>query len=404
MTRTQALRALLTPRLLKIGFAVVLASCVPARDARPASAPVEPRLASSAQPASPEELARRFIVPNPVVSRGRPVKGWSPREYATPESAVDGDRSTYWGAGKPTREHPAWLAIDVGHGPSRALLVWSAAGSFNYDETDYGSPGAFRVEASADSSDGQDGTWTTVADVRGVSTNGGELAFDLATWRWVKFVVTAAPAKSPNGVQIDRIDVHDISAGASDTWFFMGDSITAFAFGQSVPRGKGFADDVQRRHPAYYPAVVNGGVGGDKSSDGVEHVDAWLRANPDARFWAIGYGSNDSAGNNTDTASFRKNMQTIIDRIRDAGHIPILARIPYATDGQHSTIPEYNDVIDQLQRDNSLPKGPDLYRYFRAHPDQLRDGLHPDQRGIEAMNRLWANAVDPLYARLARGR
>ncbi len=385
---------------MKVGFAVALASCVPAQDPRPASAPVAVRAAAAASGAH----IQRFIAANPLVSRGRPVKGWSPREYSEPGSALDGDRTTHWDAGEPTPDRAAWLSIDLGRGPGRALLVWSAAGSFNYDETDYGSPGAFRIEASSDSSDGQDGAWTTVADAPGVSTHGGELAFDFAGFRWVKFVVTAAPSRSPNGVQIDRIDVHDISAGASDTWFFMGDSITAFAFGQSVPRGAGFADDVQRQHPEYYPAVINGGVGGDKSGDGVEHVDAWLRQNPDARFWAIGYGSNDSAGDSTDTTSFRKNMQTIIDRIRGAGHVPILARIPYATDGQHSTIPRFNDIVDELQRENSLPMGPDLYRYFRAHPDQLRDGLHPDQRGIEAINRLWAAAVDPLYAGRPGGR
>ena len=230
-----------------------------------------------------------------------------------------------------------------------------------------------------------------------MTTHGAAHSFDFVGQRWVKLVVTSAPAKSPNGVQIDRIDVHDISGGASDTWFFMGDSITAFAFGSSVPKGKGFAADVQRRHPGYYPAAINGGIGGDKADEGVQHVDAWLRENPDARYWAIGYGSNDSAGDSTDTARFKKNMQTIIDRIKAAGHIPVLARIPYSTDGQHSTIPAFNAVIDDLRRDNSLPAGPDLYAWFLKHPNQLRDGLHPDKNGIEAINRLWAEAVDPLY-------
>lgn len=325
------------------------------------------------------------------------MAGWSPREYAQPGSVVDGDRATHWDAGKPAPGRPAWVAIDIGPGPSRVLMTWSAAGSFNYNETDYGSPAAFRIETSADSGNGKDGTWKTVADVTGVSTRAGEHAFDFAGQHWVRFTVTGAPAESPNGVQLDRIDVHDISAGATDTWFFMGDSITAFAFGDSVPKGGGFASAVQRRHPDYYPAVINGGVGGDTAAEGVRHIDEWLRKNPDAHFWAIGYGSNDSAGDSTDTARFKKNMQTIIDRVRAAGHVPILARIPYASDGHHSTIPAFNAVVDQLRRDNSLHAGPDLYAYFRAHPGQLRDGLHPDQQGIEAMNRLWAQAVDPLY-------
>ncbi len=396
-------------RAAKLGFAVVLASCVPARDASvahaaPASAQAVPTARVAVDASAPAQVGTaRFIEPNPVISRGKPVESWSPRLFAHASAVVDGSRSTAWNAGKPSPGRPAWVAIDVGRGPSRALVTWSSAGSFNYDETDYGSPGSYGIETSPNSSDGEDGTWKTVATVRSVTTHGAAHSFDFAGQRWVKFVVTSAPAKSPNGVQIDRIDVHDISAGASDTWFFMGDSITAFAFGSSVPTGQGFAADVHAKHPAYYPAVINGGIGGDKAEEGVKHIDKWLRDNPDARFWAIGYGSNDSAGDSTDTASFRTNMQTIIDRIKAAGHVPILARIPYSTDGNHSTIREFNAVVDQLRRDNGLPAGPDLYDWFMKHPDQLRDGLHPNDKGIVAINRLWAEAIDPLYRRSAAG-
>ena len=65
-------------------------------------------------------------------------------------------------------------------------------------------------------------------------------------------VITAAPAEASNGVQIGEIDVHDISAtGAGlpdDTWFFMGDSITAFAYDRDQPAQLRDAD--QHRHRA----------------------------------------------------------------------------------------------------------------------------------------------------------
>ena len=155
-------------RATRIGFAVVLASCVPARDAPLAKSAAAPPLLPAmrtASAASAQPKGSRRIAPNPVVSRGRPVESWSPRMFAHPSSVVDGDRSTGWNAGKPSAARPAWVAIDVGQGPTRALLVWSAAGSFNYDETDYGSPGSYRIETSADSSDGEDGSWRTVATV-----------------------------------------------------------------------------------------------------------------------------------------------------------------------------------------------------------------------------------------------
>jgi lysophospholipase L1-like esterase len=338
------------------------------------------------------------IVASPLLSRGKRVAGWSSAHFSPASRVNDGNPWTVWEAGRPTPEHPAWVAIDIGRGPTRLLLAWSAAGSFNYDETDYGSPGAYRIETSADSTDGADGAWKVAVRVDGVDTRARTHVFDFAGQRWVKFVVTGAPEKSPNGVQIDEIRVHDASHGTSDTWFFMGDSITAFAFGRPPGKALGFADRIHRKHPANDPVVVNGGIGGDKSDEGLLRVDAWLAKNPDARFWALGYGTNDAAGDATDTSRFRANLQAMIDRVRAAGRVPIMATIPFASDGHHRSIPQFNAVIDDLARANALPRGPDLYAWFAQHPDELRDGIHPDDDGISSIDRLWAEAVDGLYS------
>jgi acyl-CoA thioesterase I len=336
------------------------------------------------------------LVASPLVSRGKQVAGRSGVRFADASRVNDGDPWTIWEAGRPTPEQPAWAAIDVGRGPTRLLLTWSAAGSFNYDETDYGSPGAYRIETSADSTDGADGAWRAVARADAVDTHAGAHSFDFAGQRWVRLVVMGAPAKSPNGVQIDEIRAHDASRGVADAWFFMGDSITAFAFGRPA-RGLGFAERVHRRHPAYDPAVVNGGIGGDKSDEGLRRIDAWLAKNPDARFWALEYGTNDAAGDAADTTRFRANLKGMIDRVRAAGRVTILATIPFASDGQHRHIPRFNAVIDELARAAALPRGPDLYAWFAQHPDELRDGIHPTEDGIASINRLWAEAADALY-------
>jgi lysophospholipase L1-like esterase len=291
------------------------------------------------------------------------------------------------------------VAIDVGAGPGRLLLSWSAAGSFNYEETDYGSPGAYRIETSGDSTDGANGSWRTAADVHSVSVHGQASSFDFTGQRWVKLVVTGTPAKSPNGVQISEIDVHDVTIGARDAWFFLGDSITALAFDRAPGHQPSFAAWVHERHPEYFPAMTDGGTGGDKSDEGAAHIGDWLARNPDAHFWAIGYGTNDAAGNSSETTRFRANMQKIVDKVRAAGGVPILATIPFASDDQHHHIREFNRVLDDLRTKNALPAGPDLYGWFLAHPDALRDGVHPTDRGVVSTNRLWGEAVDALYSR-----
>lgn len=335
--------------------------------------------------------------PSSLLSRGRPVAGWTSRLRSQPKNVNDGDPWSSWNAGKPTPAEPAWVAIDVGAGPSRVLLNWSAAGSFNYEETEYGSPGAYRVETSSDSTDGKNGNWKIVARVDSVTTHGQAHSFDFSGQRWVRMVVTGAPAKSPNGVQIDEVEVHEAPSGNTDAWFFMGDSITAFAFGRPPKGEPGFAARVQKRHPRRFPAVINGGIGGEKSDEGVKHVDEWLAKNPDARYWGIAYGTNDAAGDTSDTSRFRANMQTIIDRVRASGRTPVLATVPFASDGQHSYVTRFNEVIEDLRRANGLPKGPDLYAWFLAHPGELKDGIHPDERGIGSINRLWAEAASAVY-------
>jgi acyl-CoA thioesterase-1 len=339
------------------------------------------------------------LPPGPLVSRSRPVVGWSSPMFPALQNIDDGDYSTPWRAGHPSPEHPAWVAIDVGAGPRRLLVNWSASGSYNYEETDYGSPGAYRLETSADSTDGVDGSWRTAVDVLAVSTHGQAHSVDFTGQRWLKLVVTGTPAQSPNGVQITEMDVHDVTAGATDTWFFAGDSITALAFNRAPAHQPSFAAWVHERFPAYFPAMIDGGTGGNKSDEGADHIDDWLARNPDVHFWAIQYGTNDSAGDSTDTTRYRANMQRIVDHVLAAGRVPILATIPFASDGQHGHVPDFNRVIDELRSARSLAAGPDLYSWFAAHPDELRDGVHPNDRGAVSMNRLWGEAVSALYSR-----
>ena len=374
---------------------VPVMACVSSRESAHATAPTTSTTSvsvpASAYSSSDDSLRAQ---PSPLLSRTRRVVGGSPARFSNVGRAVDGDYRSPWECGRPTRATPAWIAIDVGSGASRLLLSWSAAGSFNYDETDYGSPGAYHVDVSADSSDGEDGTWKTVVDVPEVGTHARAHVFDFGGMRWTKLVVTSAPGVSPNGVQITAVDVHDASVGANDTWFFMGDSITAFSFDQGAAHAPSFAALVHERHPDFYPAMINGGIGGETAANGAAHVDDWLARNPEMHFFAVGYGSNDSAGDNSDTSGFRASMQTIVRKLKSAGRVPILAMIPYASDGKHSHIPDFNLVIEEIRVESSLPKGPDLYTWFAAHPEELRDGLHPNDRGIVSINRLWADAVD----------
>lgn len=291
------------------------------------------------------------------------------------------------------------MAIRIGRGPQRLLLIWTASGNYNYTDVEYGAPRDYRVETSGDSTNGADGNWSIATAVAGNSVRTRAHSFAFEDRSWVRLVVTAAPSKSPNGIQIDEIDVHDVSGGAQDTWFFLGDSITAFAFDRATPQDQpSFAENVHARHRAYFPAMINGGIGGEHAADGAARIDTVLALNPDFRFFAIAYGTNDEWGNGTDTSDFARSLQSIIDKTLAAGRVPVLARIPASPDGKHDTLRVFNAVIDQLKQANHLPAGPDLYAWFSAHADELQsDRVHPAAAGRVSMNRLWADAADVFY-------
>ena len=214
-------------------------------------------------------------------------------------------------------------------------------------------------------------------------------------------VITAAPAKASSGVQIGEIDVHDISATGADlpedTWFFLGDSITAFAYDRTNPPSFATLIDTATSH-AYFPAMINGGIGGELTGGGLARLDEVLALNPQYRFFAITYGTNDSWGNKTDTSAFRSNLQMMIDKIKAAGRTPVLSHVPYSDDGNHTTLDKFNAVIDDLTRTNQLQVGPDFTTYFMMHTDQLGDDkVHPAPPGRQAMNQLWADAMRVVY-------
>ena len=125
-------------------------------------------------------------------------------------------------------------------------------------------------------------------------------ALDFTGMSWVKMVVTETPANASNNVIIGEIDVHDISADRDracpeDTWFFMGDSITAFAYDRAAPISPASPPAINTAtSQAYLPAMINGGIGSELTATALARLDEALALNPDYRFFAISYGTNDS--------------------------------------------------------------------------------------------------------------
>jgi acyl-CoA thioesterase I len=347
--------------------------------------------------------------PNPIISRHKPT-------FPAPAAVID--NTTYHDGGWATRVTalPATAAINIGAGPSRLLVQWDDGGTYNYKDppgtTVYGLPMAYTLDVSADSTNGADGTWSTLVTVTDNAVRTRGHAIDFAGMSWVRMTITGAPPTiSGSGVQIGEIDVHDISATGSgmpdDTWFFMGDSITAFAYDRAAGHQPSFAAGINMALPDYFPAMINGGIGSETSAQGLARLPEALALNPDYRFFVLGYGTNDA--NRGTTASFQTNMQAMIDMVTAAGRIPIIPRIPFSGNPGYARVADYNAIVDALVASNQLIPGPDLYAHFTDHPEEFTcppcgsgratDNLHPNDVGLAAMNQLWTDAARGLYPR-----
>jgi lysophospholipase L1-like esterase len=298
---------------------------------------------------------------------------------------------------------PSSLALPVGPVQGDLLLEWNSGSTSDYisppEANTYGIPASYTIATSADSTDGRDGTWKQVVAVTGNVARTRALRFPFAGARWVRMTVTGAvPGPLGNTVTIDEIDLYDASQGTQDTVFFMGDSITTESFTRCPATQPSFAELVRRATPQHFPAMIDGGVSGISSGYGVSVIEDWLALNPDFHIWAIGYGTND-AFQKVKPDLFEDHLQTIVDSVRDAGRVAVIGRIPYAAKGpDDADVRALNAVIDRVAARNGLMPGPDLYEWFRAHPGELSvDGVHPSDAGTRSINRLWYEALRPLY-------
>lgn len=336
------------------------------------------------------------VVPNPRISVGKPVQA-SPASNAT--LLVDGRFGTAWNYAA-----NSWAALKVGAGPTKVLVTWNDA-SGNWSDaipsagvcqagTTY--PSSYRILTSANSTDGVDGTWDTLARVTGNVAASRAHVLDYAGASWVKLLVLAGSGR------MDELEVYDASRGAADSWFFMGTSITMMTFKSSIADSS-FADLVHARVPTNTPSFVRGGVPCINTSNVVASLGAYLDHMAGSRYLAIEMGTNDAWGGGTwNLANFTRNLQTIIDSARGRGMEPILARV-LSTDSARAgwqVHPGYPRAIDSLAKRNGLIAGPDLDGWFRAHPQELNsDGVHPSAVGGQSIQRLWAEAMARnLYA------
>jgi acyl-CoA thioesterase-1 len=242
----------------------------------------------------------------------------------------------------------------------------------------------------------------TVADN---DSNAREHAFAFAGQARVRLVIDAAAG---GHLHLIELEAHDVSNGSEDTWLFLGDSITAMAMNRYV--APDLATRIHEARPAFTPMVIDDAIGGTQTTSATSPdpdagnrvpIDTWIARYPDIRNVVVAYGTNDAGCDTTGEGvpPYIERLGVIVDKLTAAGKRVVIPHIPWNTwrGCQPTALPPYNAAIDRLIAARGLFPGPDLYSYFAAHHGELSDGVHPDDKGTAAMNRLYADAVLPLY-------
>ncbi len=161
---------------------------------------------------------------------------------------------------------------------------------------------------------------------------------------------------------------------------FFGDSITKVI----TPV---FEEKLRSEYPEVALDIVNAGVSGETSKDGLARLDALAGQTP--QVVVIGFGMNDWR-KGVSAKEFEKNLLKMVEEFENIGARVILTTINPAIEGgakaANSIIDKYNSAIKAVARCRKL-KIADVNslwkKEFRNIRKGLRDKIHPNRKGYE---------------------
>jgi acyl-CoA thioesterase I len=172
-----------------------------------------------------------------------------------------------------------------------------------------------------------------------------------------------------------------------------GDSLTA---GFGVPQGKSYPDDLQRLLDAagYHYHVVNLGVSGDTTSDGVQRLPDVLAAKP--VIVILEFGGNDGL-RGLPVSTSRANQILMIQSLQRAGIRILLAGMTLPRNYGSDYIESFERIYADLAKQFHLALIPFLLEGVGGHPDLTQpDGIHPTTQGCQIVSSNVMKYLTPL--------
>jgi acyl-CoA thioesterase-1 len=174
-----------------------------------------------------------------------------------------------------------------------------------------------------------------------------------------------------------------------------GDSLSA---GFGVEPGKSYPDDVQRLLDAagYRYRVVNLGVSGDTTTDGLERLPAVLAIHP--AIVILEFGGNDGL-RGLPVTSTQKNLASIVEAVQRAGSAVLLAGMTLPRNYGPEYIQSFDQMYVDLSRKYKLARIPFLLEGVGGHPSLMQpDEIHPTAEGAVIVANNVMKYLQPLLA------
>ena len=172
-----------------------------------------------------------------------------------------------------------------------------------------------------------------------------------------------------------------------------GDSLSA---GYGVEPGKSYPDDVQRLldSAGYRYRIVNLGVSGDTTTDGVERLPTVLAVHP--AIVILEFGGNDGL-RGLPVTSTEKNLAVMTEALQKSGAKVLLAGMTLPRNYGPEYIHSFEQVYVELARQYHLVRIPFLLEGVGGHPDLMQaDGIHPTAVGATIVARTVMRYLQPL--------
>ncbi len=172
-----------------------------------------------------------------------------------------------------------------------------------------------------------------------------------------------------------------------------GDSLSA---GFGVDPGRSFPDDLQRDLNAagYKYRVVNLGVSGDTTTDGVERLPSVLAVRP--KVVILEFGGNDGL-RGLPIADAKQNLAKMIEALQSAGAKVLLAGMTLPRNYGPEYIHSFEQMYVELAKQYHVARIPFLLDGVGGNPNLMQaDGLHPTAQGAEIVAGTVMRYITPL--------